>query len=410
VALVGGLSQVNRGGALRSALAGVDTDRVVYDLDGIEAQYDTLVTELPGVHVRFSVKACPVGEVLSCLAARGAGADAASPAEIIQAIRAGMPADDVHYGNTIKSDRDIAVAYRLGVRDFVTDSVQDVRAIAVYAPGSRVFCRLATTGEGALWGLSDKFGCAPDDAVTVLSVADSLGLVPAGLAVHVGSQQMTVGAWRRAVDQLADTVRVLTQRGIHLRFINLGGGLPALGYLNRAGRPLQPDLTAMFTELRSGMELLNQAAGRKLAFMIEPGRHLVADHGAIRAHVVRLTARQQLSGEREFWLYLSCGRFNGLNETDQLHYRLEFPESLSDDLVPAIIAGPTCDSADMFDAGHRVMVPRGVASGDPVWVLSSGAYSVSYMTQGFNGFAPLPTLCVRTPGDARPWTSGLFQP
>jgi ornithine decarboxylase len=382
---------------------------VVYDLDGIEAQYDTLVTELPGVQVRFSVKACPVGEVLGCLAARGAGADAASPAEIIQAIRAGMPADDVHYGNTIKSDRDIAVAYRLGVRDFVTDSVQDVRAIAVYAPGSRVFCRLATTGEGALWGLSDKFGCAPDDAVTVLSVADSLGLIPAGLAVHVGSQQMTVEAWRRAVDQLAATVRMLTQRDIHLRFINLGGGLPAVGYLHRTGHPLRPDLAAMFAELRSGMELLNQAAGRKLAFVVEPGRHLVADHGAIRAHVVRLTARQQLSGEREFWLYLSCGRFNGLNETDQLHYRLEFPESHGDDLVPAIVAGPTCDSADMFDARHRVMVPRGVASGDPVWVLSSGAYSVSYMTQGFNGFAPLSTLCVRTAGDALPWTSGLFE-
>jgi ornithine decarboxylase len=246
--------------------------------------------------------------------------------------------------------------------------------------------------------------------VAILSMADGLGLTPAGLAVHVGSQQLTVEAWRRAIDQLVATVLVLKKRGIQLRFIDFGGGLPALGYLDRSGRPLQPSLPAMFAELRSGMELLNQAAGQKLTFVVEPGRYLVADQGAIRAHIVRLTARRRPSGEREFWLYLSCGRFNGLSELDQLHYRLEFPQSFSSDHVPAVIAGPTCDSADMFDARHRAMVPRGLASGDPVWVLSSGAYSVSYMTQGFNGIAPLPTTCVRTPDGARLWASGLFEP
>ncbi|MGW4569433.1 type III PLP-dependent enzyme, partial [Streptomyces sp. NPDC004561] len=44
---------------------------------------------------------------------------------------------------------------------------------------------------------------------------------------------------------------------------------------------------------------------------------------------------------------------------------------------------------------HRVRVPRGLASGDPVWILSAGAYATSYMTQGFNGIRPLPCVCVR---------------
>lgn len=34
-------------------------------------------------------------------------------------------------------------------------------------------------------------------------------------------------------------------------------------------------------------------------------------------------------------------------------------------------------------------MPRGLASGDPVWILSAGAYATGYMTQGFNGFGPL---------------------
>ncbi len=154
-----------------------------------------------------------------------------------QALRAGVPVERVHYGNTVKSDRDIAEAYRLGVRTFATDSVQDVAALAVHAPGARVFCRVATGGAGALWGLSDKFGCPPDDAVRVLERARELGLTPAGLSVHVGSQQMTGEAWRTALDDLGDVLGALSGRGIRVDHVNLGGGLPARGYRDRRGNP-----------------------------------------------------------------------------------------------------------------------------------------------------------------------------
>ena len=113
-----------------AALAAATDDRIFFDLTGIEGQYAALLRELPGVAVRFAMKACPVDEVLACLAAKGGGFDAAGPNEIEQALATGVPAGRIHYGNTIKSDQDIAAAYRLGVRDFATDSVEDVRAIA----------------------------------------------------------------------------------------------------------------------------------------------------------------------------------------------------------------------------------------------------------------------------------------
>ncbi|MBG7699043.1 type III PLP-dependent enzyme [Streptomyces sp. MC1] len=372
------------------------TDRLLYDLTGIEHQYDTLLSELPGTHIRFALKACPVDEVLRCLAARGAGFDAASPAEIEQALRAGAHPDHIHYGNTIKSDHDIAEAHRLGVRTFATDSVEDVTAIAGQAPGARVFCRLATSGDGALWGLNRKFGCAPDDAVRILSTARAAGLVPAGLSVHVGSQQMTGEAWQQALDTLAGTLTALAGRGIAPDHVNLGGGLPALGYLDRRGNPLDPPLDKIFAVLREGMERLNALAAAPLDFVLEPGRHLVADHGVIRAHVVRLTERTQPDGGRARWLYLSAGKFNGLYEMDQVTHPLVFPGRETEEHVPAIVAGPTCDSDDAYgDGRYPVRVPRSVGSGDPVWILSAGAYAGSYMTQGFNGIRPLPTVCTR---------------
>jgi ornithine decarboxylase len=305
-----------------------------------------------------------------------------------------VPVERVHYGNTVKSDRDIAEAYRLGVRTFATDSVQDVAALAVHAPGARVFCRVATGGAGALWGLSDKFGCPPDDAVRVLERARELGLTPAGLSVHVGSQQMTGEAWRTALDDLGDVLRALSGRGIRVDHVNLGGGLPARGYRDRRGNPLDPPLDKIFAVIREGMDDLRRVHGGPLDFVVEPGRHLVADHGAIRAHVARLAERRGADGVRRHWLYLSCGKFNGLYEMDALQYRLVFPGHPDGPHVPAVVAGPTCDSDDAYSHEEGLVpVPKALASGDPVRVLSCGAYAAGYTTVGFNGFAPLPYAC-----------------
>jgi len=371
---------------VRSALAGADQDRIIYDLTGIERQYDLLRSELPGAAVRFALKACPVDEVLTCLADRGAGVDAASPGEIRQALRAGVRPQNVHYGNTVKSDAEIATAHRLGITTFATDCVEDVQAIARHAPGARVFCRLATSGEGALWGLTGK--CGSDDPVAVLAAAGQYGLVPAGLSIHVGSQQMTVRAWQQALDELAALLPELESRGIRLDHINLGGGLPAHGYLDRAGEALTPPTAEIFVAIRAGMRRLRELSRGSLEFIVEPGRYLVADHGVIRAHVARLTTRQQP------WLYLSCGRFNGLYEGEQLRYRLEFPTRTGSRTVPAVVAGPTCDSDDTL-GGAPVAVPADLASGDPVWIHSTGAYAISYTSSGFNGFDPLPCVTVR---------------
>lgn len=67
--------------------------------------------------------------------------------------------------------------------------------------------------------------------------ARDAGLVPAGLSVHVGSQQMTSEAWHGAVDDLGDVLRALGRHGIRVDHVNLGGGLPALGYRDRHGAP-----------------------------------------------------------------------------------------------------------------------------------------------------------------------------
>ena len=393
---------------MRAAMAGAATNCVILDLEGICMQYDSLLSELPGVEIRFALKSCPVDEVLAALAEKGAGFDAASLNEIQQALRTGVPVERVHFGNTIKSNQQIAEASRLGIRDFATDSLEDVEAIAEYAAGASVFCRLSTDGDGALWGLSRKFGCSGTDALAVLQRAESRGLNAAGLSVHVGSQQMKAKGWQKALGAMAETVYSLRAKGIVLDYINLGGGLPALGYTDRSGRSLVPPLNDIFAAIRTGMKEIRRASGKDLHFIIEPGRYLVADQGAIKAQVIRMTTRQLPNGERQYWLYISCGKFSGLYETDELQFRLVFPSHAAAEYVPAMIAGPTCDSDDVFPHDNGLIyVPRDLEPGDPVWILSCGAYSISYMMKGFNGFEPLLITMVQQESS---WRAGTRYP
>ncbi len=61
---------------------------------------------------------------------------------------------------------------------------------------------------------------------------------------------------------------------------------------------------------------------------------------------------------------------------------------------PVILAGPTCDSADILYERTEYRLPLGLEVGDKVEILSAGAYTASYASVGFNGFAPIRTYCI----------------
>src|SRR3546814_4766212 len=69
---------------------------------------------------------------------------------------------------SIKKQADIAAAYALGIRLFAFDSAAELEKIAAAAPGARVFCRILTSGEGAEWPLSRKFGCRSEEHTSEL--------------------------------------------------------------------------------------------------------------------------------------------------------------------------------------------------------------------------------------------------
>ena len=111
-------------------LANEESDQIILDIEGIRRQYTFLQDSLPNTQIRFAIKACPIDEILIALAQKGAGFDAASPNEIIAAIKSGANLQNIHYGNTIKSNEQISLAFKLGIKDFVTDSKENLYAIS----------------------------------------------------------------------------------------------------------------------------------------------------------------------------------------------------------------------------------------------------------------------------------------
>ena len=136
------------------------------------------------------------------------------------------------------------------------------------------------------------------------------------------------------------------------------------------------------------MELVRARFGDVPRVMAEPGRGLVAEAGAILAEVL-LVSRKSAS-EMHRWVYLDIGRFSGLAETEGEAIRYQFVSPRDGDEVgPCVMAGPSCDSADVLYEKRPVMLPLTLAAGDRIVIRNAGAYTSSYSSVGFNGFPPL---------------------
>jgi ornithine decarboxylase len=358
-----------------------ETPLLVIDNATIDRQYDDLVRYFPYAGIYYAVKANPAPEVLTLLRDKGANFDIASIYELEKIFALGVTPDRISFGNTIKKAKDVRAFYQHGVRMFATDSEADLRNIAKAAPGSKVYVRILTEGTmTADWPLSRKFGCESDMAMDLMILARDLGLEPYGVSFHVGSQQREIGAWDAALGKVKVIFsRLLEEDGIQLKMINMGGGFPA-NYLYRTN-----DLATYAAEIT---RFLQEDFGNELPkIIIEPGRSLISNAGVLVSEVVLISRKSRTALHR--WVYTDVGKFSGLIET--LDESIKFPilTEKNGELEPVIIAGPTCDSADIMYEKQMYGLPLNLAAGDRMYWLSTGAYTTSYSSVEFNGFPPL---------------------
>jgi ornithine decarboxylase len=356
------------------------TPCLVLDVDRVETNFRTLQQTLPLARIYYAVKANPAPQVLERLVGLSSFFDAASIEEVGFCLDAGARPEAISFGNTIKKATAIRDAYRRGVRMFAFDSHEELAKLAEHAPGARVYCRILVENEGADWPLSRKFGTTIDMARDLMLDAGDMGLDPYGLSFHVGSQQTTTHAYEVAIGKVAMLFTDLTEAGVNLRMINMGGGFPT------RYRDDVPEIDQFGSAIMSAM---TEHFGNNLPEMvIEPGRFIVGDAGLVSSEVVLVSRRDRNDPVR--WVYLDIGRFGGLAETEgeSIKYRIATPHD-GTLTGPVAIAGPTCDGADILYEKSNYRLPQALRSGDRVELLSTGAYVTTYASTRFNGFAPL---------------------
>ena len=357
---------------------------LILDCERVRVQYRKLRRALPHVDLHYALKPLPHAAVVQTVLEEGGFLDLATTGEVQLVEALGVEAARCIHTHPIKRPEDIANALAFGVRTFVADNPDEVRKFARFTTQAELLLRVSFRAPGAVCDLSRKFGCDPEDLLPIARLAAQLGVRVRGLSFHVGSQSPDATKHVEAVSACARLMRAARRERLG-RFdtLDIGGGFP-IDYAT----PVQ-DIARFCAPLRASLARL---PGR-VRVIAEPGRYIV---GPAAIGVASVMGRAQREGH--WWYYLDDGLYGSYS--GQLFDHARYPvEPLRDaaERLPAVLAGPTCDSIDVI--AENLMLPK-LKTGDLVVGRAMGAYTWASATD-FNFFPRATVVAVnRYPGDS----------
>jgi diaminopimelate decarboxylase len=360
----------------------IGTPTWVYSASSMRGRYRSLVAALADVgldaHIHYAMKANDRLAVLRLFADEGAGADVVSEGELCRAREADMPADRIVFSGVGKSERELRLAVAENIAQINVESAEELDMLSALAAGMSRTANIAlrvnpdvdagthhkiTTGRA-----QDKFGIPWIDAVPLYNRAAALpGIRPIGIAVHIGSQVMSLAPYRSAYGRVAELVRALRAAGQPVTVVDCGGGL-GISYRNEPS----PSPVALAGVIGTALRKLD------VRIVVEPGRWLAGPAGVLLASVV---LAKHVQGSRFVVLDAAMNDLVRPAMYDAWHGIV--PVSAVDavqQVTPADVVGPVCESGDTF-ARDRLLPP--LAAGARVAILDAGAYG-SVMSSAYN--------------------------
>ncbi len=338
------------------------------------ALFQEALAEVPHT-LCYAVKANSSLALLKLLAEQGAGFDIVSGGELARVVRSAKRA----VGKTVfagvgKQIAEIDAALRAGILLFNVESEAELGLIAARAELLQLPARFslrvnpdvfAETHPYISTGLSaHKFGVAIQSARAMYrKAARSKWLVPAGVSVHIGSQIRAVDPFGAALDRVASLVRELQSDGMSLSYIDAGGGLG----IEYTDGPFDPAAAVA----AYAKQVISATAGLGLHLLLEPGRFLVAQAGALVTTVLNV----KKNGEKTF--VITDAGMNDLIRPAlyQAHHEILSVRQAGAAQRRAVdVVGPVCESGDFFARDREL--PQ-VKPGDLLAILDAGAYGMS---------------------------------
>jgi diaminopimelate decarboxylase len=362
--------------SLESLARRFGTPLYVYSADQILERLAMFQAALAGREhlICYAVKANSALAILKLLAARGAGFDIVSGGELERVLAAAPEAADrVVFSGVGKTAAEIDLALNAGILEFNVESEAELALLSARARKLRRRARFALRVNPDVFadthpyistGLREhKFGIDIRRALAIYKAAAADRWLEAyGVSVHIGSQIRSSDPFGAAVERVAKLVRQLERQGIALQAIDAGGGL-GIDYHAAAfdAAAHVRDYAGALGSALSGFE------GRLL---IEPGRFLVAQAGALVTRVLNV----KRNGTKTFVIVdaamndlIRPALYQAYHEIVPVRPRPGRPRV-------ADVVGPVCESGDFF-ARDRKLPP--VEPGDLVALLDAGAYGMA---------------------------------
>ncbi len=353
------------------------TPYLLIDLEGVKKNYRKLCSIMPDARHYYAIKANPDSKVLELLVALGGYFEVASIGEIDACLKAGAPVEKILYGNPLKKEKEVATAYKKGIREFVFDDHAELLKISRAAPGSKVICRIIADGKGAVSPLTVKFGALAEKAENWLKEAPALGLIPFGVSFHTGSQQLVPESWEKPIMDASKIFTALEEAGHPLTVLDIGGGFPVT---YRSKTPRIHDFALAIEAF------IQRHFARPPLVYTEPGRYMCGNAGHILSEVVQV--REDHEDKDTRWVYLDIGRYGGLVE-EKIDYPVTPLKPSDAKQGRVILAGQTCDSNDViYRECFNYQLPMDLKHGDKVVLENTGVYTTTYSTV-LNGFPQL---------------------
>ncbi len=327
--------------------------------------------------VCYSVKACSNLAVLSTLAKLGSGFDIVSGGELFRVLKAGADPKKVVYSGVGKRDDEIAFALKSKILLFNVESDGELERIDAVAKRLKAKARVTVrvnpdvdpkTHPYISTGLEvSKFGIPMKRAKELYALAAKLPRIEvAGVDCHIGSQLTEVRPFLDALERVKKLVVELRSDGHRIEYLDLGGGL-GITYADEA--PPHPR--------DYGAELKKALAGLGVTLVLEPGRVIVGNAGAL---VTRVLYRKK--GAKKEFVVVDAAMNDLLRPSfyEAFHAIQPARKARAKKTVKADVVGPICESGD-FLAKDRVVAD--VQPGDVLAVMSAGAYGFA-MSSNYN--------------------------
>lgn len=333
-------------------------------------------------HVHYAVKANDHLAVLCLLGAEGSGADVVSEGELRRARLAGIAPDNIVFSGVGKTVAELGLALSEGISQINVESAEELDILSAVASAAGRVAQVAlrvnpdvdagTHAKISTGRVGDKFGIAYADIPALYARAARLpGIRAVGLAVHIGSQILSVAPYRAAYARIAELVQTLRASGLTVESVDCGGGL-GIGYADEPGG----NPAALAGAIRASLHNMG------LRLMVEPGRWLVGPAGVLLTSVVlEKRVGDPVAGSRFVVLDAAMNDLIRPAMYDAFHGIV--PLSAVDARRPAgraDVVGPVCESGDTF-ARDRLLPP--LAAGARIAILDAGAYG-AVMSSTYN--------------------------